>query len=62
MQRKPGQPDMQPGVKRGMAGTDGLGKTVLAAPALGIAAGAAGAFGWLSRRKSEVKKAGEDNG
>ena len=62
MQRKPGQPDMQPGVKRGMAGTDGLGKAVLAAPVLGIAAGAAGAFHWISRRKAESKDTEKDNG
>ena len=62
MQKKPGRPDMQPGVKRGMAGTDGLGKAVLAAPVLGIAAGAAGAFHWISRRKAESKDTEKDNG
>ncbi|MRR15431.1 MAG: 4Fe-4S dicluster domain-containing protein, partial [Deltaproteobacteria bacterium] len=43
MEKKPGQPDMKPDVKRRMAATDPLGKTVLAAPVLGlVAAGAAG--------------------
>ncbi len=59
MQRKPGKPDMPPGIKRGMAGSDGLGKAVLAAPALGVVAGAAGAFRWHSRRKEQVGKANE---
>jgi hypothetical protein len=36
-----------------MAGTDGIGKAVLAAPALGIAAGVAGAFALISRRKNQ---------
>jgi formate dehydrogenase iron-sulfur subunit len=62
MQRKPGQPDMLPGVKRGMAGTDSLGKAVLAAPALGIAVGAAGAFKWIARRKADIKGMEKDNG
>ncbi len=48
MVKRPGQPDMAPGVTRRMAGTDGLGKAVLAAPALGIVAGAAGAWRWFS--------------
>lgn len=47
----PGQPGLQP-VERRMAGTDGLGKAVLAAPALGVAAGLAGAFAFISRRKN----------
>jgi formate dehydrogenase iron-sulfur subunit len=46
----PGQPGLRP-VERRMAGTDGLGKAVLAAPALGVAAGMAGAFAFISRRK-----------
>ena len=47
----PGQPGLRP-VDRRMAGTDGLGKAVLAAPALGVAAGLAGAFAFISRRKN----------
>ncbi len=62
MQKKPGQPDMPPGVKRSMAGSDSLGKAVLAAPALGIAAGAAGAFKWFSRRKAEIREVEKVNG
>jgi formate dehydrogenase iron-sulfur subunit len=63
MKKKPGQPDMPPGVERRMAGTDNLGKAVLATPALGVAVGIAGAFKWLSRRKADVKKGQEkDNG
>ena len=38
MTKKPGQPDMKVDVKRRMAGTDSLGKAVLAVPVLGIAA------------------------
>ena len=60
--KKPGQPDMRPGVKRRMAETDGLGKAVLAAPLIGVAAGAAGAFRWVSRRKAFVKGGTEENG
>jgi formate dehydrogenase iron-sulfur subunit len=47
----PGRPGLRP-VERRMAGTDGLGKAVLAAPALGVAAGLAGAFTFISRRKN----------
>jgi len=54
MPKKPGQPDMMPEVQRRMAGTDNLGKVVLAAPFLGLAA--AGALGWFTRRKELVKK------
>ena len=61
MKKKPGQPDMPTGVKRGMVGTDSMGKAVLAAPALGIAMGAAGAFKWLSQRKAAVKGKEQDN-
>lgn len=61
MRKKPGQPDMLPGVERRMTGTDPLGKMVLAAPALGIAAGAAGAFKWLSRRKAQIKEGGQNH-
>lgn len=56
--KKPGRPDMQPGVKRQMAKTDTAAKLVLASPVLG-AAMAAGALGWLSRRKALVKDAGK---
>lgn len=60
MEKKPGKPDMKPNVKRRMASTDPLGKAVLAAPVLGIVA--AGALGWFSRRKEQVKKEEKDNG
>jgi Fe-S-cluster-containing dehydrogenase component len=49
----------QPGLgraKRRMAGTDAIGKAVLAAPALGIAAGLAGAFAFISKRKDKSGK------
>ena len=60
MAKKPGQPDMKPDVERRMVGTDPLGKAVLAAPVLGLVA--AGAFGWFSRRKDQVRKEEKDNG
>ncbi len=60
MTKRPGQPDMKPDVKRRMIGTDALGKTVLAAPVLGLAA--AGVTGWFTRRKELVKKEKQDNG
>jgi Fe-S-cluster-containing dehydrogenase component len=60
MIKKPGQPDMKLDVKRRMAGTDPLGKAVLAAPVLGLAA--AGAINWFSRRKKLVKKDVKGNG
>ena len=57
MTKKPGQPDMKVDVKRKMARTDSLGKAVLAAPVLGIAAaGIAGAWNWLSNRKDKTGK------
>ena len=59
MEKKPGQPDMKPDVARRMAATDPLGKAVLAAPVLGIAA--AGALHWFSRRKELLKKEEKDN-
>jgi len=43
-----------------MIRTDALGKTVLAAPVLGLVA--AGAIGWFTRRKDLVKKEKQDNG
>ena len=58
IEKKPGQPDMKPDVKRRMAATDPLGKAVLAAPVLGVLT--AGALGWLARRKEQVKE-GKDN-
>jgi Fe-S-cluster-containing dehydrogenase component len=61
MEKKPGQPDMPPLVKRRMAGTDGIGKVVLAAPALGLAAGAAGAWKWISDRKTNVPEGGKED-
>lgn len=63
MTRQAGQPDMKTDVTRRMAGTDPLGKAVLAAPVLGIAAvGFAGAWNWFSRRKDRVKNEEQDNG
>ncbi len=62
MKKKPGQPDMKPGVERRMAGTDPAGKQALIAPVLGIAAGAAAGFNWLSRRKQKVQEEEKDNG
>jgi hypothetical protein len=41
-----------------MAGTDTMGKAVLAAPVIGIAAGVAGAFALVSKRKDRMKKEG----
>ena len=58
MTRKPGQPDMKPNVERRMVGTDPLGKAVLAAPVLGLAAGA---LGWFSRRKTKIKAEEQDH-
>jgi hypothetical protein len=60
MEKKPGRPDMKPEVKRSMAATDPLGNAVLAAPALGLIA--AGALGWISRRKEQAAKEEKDNG
>jgi Fe-S-cluster-containing dehydrogenase component len=59
MQKKPGQPDMKPDVKRRMAATDPLGKSVLAAPALGVIA--AGVLNWFAGRKDQVKKEEKGN-
>jgi formate dehydrogenase iron-sulfur subunit len=59
MKKQPGRPDMGTAERR-MAGTDTMGKAVLQAPLYGIAAGVAGAFVALSRRKKRVK--GRDNG
>jgi Fe-S-cluster-containing dehydrogenase component len=59
MKREPGRPDMKPGVERQMAGTDNMGKAVLAAPAIGIVAGAAGALQWLAGRKSKLAEGGK---
>ena len=54
IKKGPGRPGMQPSVQRQMAGTDSIGKAVLAAPAVGIVAGAAGALKWLSNRKARL--------
>jgi Fe-S-cluster-containing dehydrogenase component len=59
MKKQPGTPAMGPAERR-MAGTDGMGNAVLQAPLYGIAAGVAGAFVALSRRKNRVK--GGDDG
>lgn len=57
MNIKPGQPDMKTDVPRRMAGTDPLGRAVLAAPVLGLAAaGLAGAWSWFSNRKNKSGK------
>ncbi|MEN6317529.1 MAG: 4Fe-4S dicluster domain-containing protein [Syntrophaceae bacterium] len=62
MKKDSGRPDMQPGVKRRMAESDAIGKVVLAAPILGIAAGTAGAFKWLSNRKSKMTEGEKQDG
>ena len=59
MKKQPGKPARGPAERR-MAGTDGMGKAVLQAPLYGIAAGVAGAFMALSRRKNRVK-GGDDS-
>jgi len=59
IEKKPGQPDMKPDVKRRMAATDPLGRAVLAAPVLGVIT--AGALGWISRREKQIKKEGKGN-
>ena len=57
MTKKPGQPDMKMKVERRMAGTDSLGKAVLAAPVLGIAAAVvAGVWNRLISRKEKAGK------
>lgn len=55
IRKGPGEPGLGP-VKRLMAGTDTMAKAVLAAPAIGIVAGVAGAFALVSKRKSRLKK------
>ena len=60
MKKQPGRPDMGP-AERQMAKTDRMGKIVLQAPLYGIAAGVAGAFIALSRRKDRVKGKGDSN-
>jgi formate dehydrogenase iron-sulfur subunit len=57
IRKGPGEPGLA-AVKRQMAGTDAMGKAVLAAPAIGIAAGVAGAFALISKRKDRMKKEG----
>ncbi len=57
IRKGPGEPGLG-AVKRRMAGTDTMGKAVLAAPAIGIAAGVAGAFALVSKRKDRMKKEG----
>jgi len=58
MIKKPGQPDMKINVERRMAGTDTLGKAVLAAPVLGLAAAAVA--GVWRRIISRQEKAGRE--
>lgn len=59
MEKKPGLPDMPSDIERRMAGTDPLGKALLAAPAIGLAAaGVAGLWNMFSRRR---KKEGEND-
>lgn len=55
IRKGPGEPGLA-AVERRMARTDSLGKAVLAAPAIGIAAGVAGALALVSKRKSQLKK------
>ena len=55
LHKGPGEPGLG-AAKRQMAGTDAMGKAVLAAPAIGIAAGVAGAFALISKRKDRMKK------
>lgn len=55
MIKKPGQPDMKMNVERRMVGTDALGKTVLAAPVLGLAVAAvAGVWRRIISRKEKA--------
>ncbi len=51
----PGRPGLKP-VKRPMSRTDNAARAVLAAPVLGLAAGAAAAFSFISKRKDTIKK------
>lgn len=63
MIKKPGQPDMKNDVKRRMAKTDPLAKTVLFAPLMGIAATAiVNAWNWFANRKDKIREEMEDNG
>jgi hypothetical protein len=62
MKKEPGRPDMKPAIERQMAATDAIGKAVLAAPALGVAAGVAGAFKWLADRKSRLTEGDKKDG
>lgn len=62
IRKQPGRPDMPTGIARSMAGTDIIGKLVLASPIIGIAGGAAGAFRWLSRRRRLVQEEEKSNG
>jgi formate dehydrogenase iron-sulfur subunit len=55
IEKSPGRPDMKPGVARRMEESDNLGRAVLAAPVIGMAAGAAGAFRWFCDRKKGIK-------
>ncbi len=57
LRKGPGEPGLG-AAKRVMAETDGMGKAVLAAPLIGVAAGVTGAFALLSKRKDRVKKEG----
>jgi formate dehydrogenase iron-sulfur subunit len=57
IRKGPGEPGLGAAERR-MAGTDTMGKAVLAAPAIGIAAGVAGAFALISKRKDRIKKEG----
>lgn len=50
MKKSPGRPDMAPGVKRQMEGTDPLGKLVMVSPLVGAALGV---VGWWRGRKEE---------
>jgi formate dehydrogenase iron-sulfur subunit len=57
IRKGPGEPGLR-AVTRQMAGTDTMAKAVLAAPVIGIAAGVAGAFALVSKRKDRIRKEG----
>jgi len=55
IEKGPGRPGLPP-VKRRLAGTEPLGKAVLASPALGVAVGLVGALKSLSKRKEKLSE------
>ncbi|MBN1662049.1 MAG: 4Fe-4S dicluster domain-containing protein [Deltaproteobacteria bacterium] len=62
LKKKPGEPDMKVRIERRMAKSDNRGRAVLAAPVIGMAAGAVGALKWLSDRKEKTAGGDSDNG